>query len=108
MIRISLIRSGGFAGIPVTVNVDSDSLSEEDEQEYRVLVEAAGFFQLPESIDSPGGGADRFMYKLTVEVDGRSHSVEVSDAAVPHQLRPLLDRLTSAALRTRRAGLPPG
>ena len=92
--------------MPVTVNVDSDSLSAEEEQELRGLIEAAGLCQLPESIDLPGGGADRFMYKLTVEVDGRSHSVEVSDAAVPSELRPLLDRLTSTARRTRRAGPP--
>lgn len=108
MIRISLIRSGGFAGMPVTVNVDSGALSEDEEREYLELIKAARLFQLPESIDSPGGGADRFMYKLNVEVDGRSHSVELSDAAVPPELRPLLARLTSAARRARRAGPPTG
>ena len=106
MIRISLIRSGGFAGIPMVVNVDSDSLSTEEEREFSGLIEAAGLFQLPESIDSPGGGADRFMYKLTVDVDGHSHSVEVGEAAVPSGLRPLLDRLTSTARRTRQSRPP--
>ena len=94
--------------MPVTVDVDSGSLSAEDEKEYRELIEAAGLFQLPESIELPGGGADRFMYKLTVEVDGKHHSVELSDAGIPPELRPLVDRLTSAARRTRRAGPPSG
>ena len=94
--------------MPLTVNVESGALSAEEEQEYQELVKDAGFFQLAESIDLPGGGADRFLYKLSVEVDGRSHSVEVSDAAVPPELRPLLDRLTSAARGTRRAGPPSG
>lgn len=88
------------------VNVDSGSLSAEEDGELRGLIEDARLFQLPESIDSPGGGADRFMYKLTVDVDGRSHSVEVSDAAVPSELRPLLDRLTSTARRNRQSHPP--
>ena len=94
--------------MPVTVDVDSDSLSEEEGQEYGELINAAGFFQLPESIDLPGGGADRFMYKLTVEVEGRSHSVALSDAAVTPELRPLLDRLSATVRRTRRTGPPTG
>ena len=88
------------------VNVDSGSLSAEEDGELRGLIETARLFQLPESIDSPVGSADRFMYKLTVEVDGRSHSVEVSDAAVPSELRPLLDHLTSTARRTRQSRPP--
>ena len=104
MIRVQFTRSGGFAGIPVTASCESDSLTPEDEDELRRLIESAGFFQLPATVTSSTSsapGADRFAYRLTVEVDGEEHTVDMEEAAVPPESRPLLEWLSGFARRRR-------
>jgi hypothetical protein len=66
-------------------------------------VDAARFFDLPAVIASPTPGADRFQYKITVEAEGRRHTVEVGEAAVPGNLQPLIQRLITLA-RSARGG----
>lgn len=100
--RIMFERSGGFTGIPMSATLDSDSSSPQDEQELRHMIETAGFFQLPSVIDSAGPGGDRFLYRLTIEIEGHQHAVEMSEAAVPPELRPLLERMMAAARRAPR------
>lgn len=102
--RVHFERSGGFAGMRMAATIDSQTLSSEEAGALRQMVEAAGFFDLPVTIAAPQPGADRFLYRLTVEVEGREHTIEVSDAAVPTSLRPLLDWLTAAARKAQRAG----
>ena len=70
----------------------------------RELVEAADFFQLPERITTPLPVADRFLYRVTIEAEAQTHTVIVSEAAVPSSLRPLLEWLTTAGRRWRRSG----
>ena len=100
--RIIFERSGGFTGIPMSATLDSDSLSPQDERQLRDMIETAGFFQPPSMIDSSGPGGDRFLYRLTVEIEGQEHAVGMSEAAVPPALRPLLERMTAAARRAPR------
>ncbi len=99
--RVSFERTGGFAGMRVTATIDSESLPPEEERKLRHMVEATDFFQLPATLQAPTPGADRFVYRLTVESDGQRHTVEASDAAVPSSLRPLLEWLTAAARKGR-------
>lgn len=95
--KIYFERTGGFAGMRMTATVNTESLSPDKARELRDMVDAAAFFDLPALIAAPTLEADRFRYKLTVEVEGRRHTVEMSDAAVPDALRPLLQKLTVAA-----------
>ena len=101
-------RTGGIAGMRMAATIDSDSLSREEVDQLRVLVEAAGFFDLPEKIGGPdAGGADRFLYTVAVETDGLRHTVHTSEAAAPPPLRSLIQWLTSAARKERRrSGTP--
>ena len=99
--RIHFERTGGFAGMRVTATIDTESLSPEEASELQEMVNAASFFDLPEVIEAPNGGADRFQYRLTVEDAGRSHTVRVGEAASPDELRPLLRRLTTLARSSR-------
>jgi len=88
--RVVLERSGGFAGISRTLSISSDELPAEEAQKVADLVEAAGFFGLPSIIRSTEPGADRFQYKITVESEHGSHTVQVDEAAVPPRLQPVL------------------
>jgi len=99
--RIHFERTGGFAGMRMTATVNTESLSSEEARDLQEMVEAAGFFDLPAVITTPTPGADRFYYKLTVEAEGRQHTVEMGEAAVPEALRPLLQRLTAVARSAR-------
>ncbi len=107
MMRIHFERTGGFAGMGMAATIDTGSLSQEEAAQLRDLVEAAGFFDLPAEVTGPERGADRFLYRLTVEMEGRRHTVRTSDAAVPAALRPLIDWLTKAARKARRSGGTP-
>ena len=101
-------RTGGFAGIRMAATVDTESLSREDADQLRALVEAAGFFDLLETIGGPeAGGADRFLYTVVVETEGVRHTVHTSEAAAPPALRSLIRWLTNVARRGRQGGGAP-
>ncbi len=92
---IRMERSGGFTGIPMQAVIDTDTLAAEDKQNLRNLVESAHFFDLPASLPSPSGGADRFNYRLTVEEASRSHTVEFGEAAAGEPLQALVRQVTA-------------
>ncbi len=94
---IRLERTGGFAGLRRTVTLNTDILPSEEALKLQEIIDAAGFFDLPEKFPLPARGADYFVYRLTVEKDGKKHIVEVSEPAVPAELRPLLQSLLKYA-----------
>lgn len=90
--KISLERSGGFAGMTRTFQVDADALTDEERALVDRLVASAEFFALPATIAAPdAAGADRFSYRLTIESADGTHTVETSDASAPDSLKPLID-----------------
>ncbi len=92
--RIRFQRTGGFAGRSIQGSLDSSSLSEIQARRLSELLEQAHFFELPVKLKSASPAADRFSYTVTVETESGSHTVEAGEAAVPPELRPLLDYLT--------------
>ncbi len=89
--RISLERTGGFAGISKRVTVDTNNLAPEEAKQLPCLLETADFFNLPATITTPSKERDRFQYTLTVEDSDRQHTVTVSEAALPATLRSLIE-----------------
>ena len=88
--KVTLVQSGGFAGLRVGKIADTDGLPAGDGEELRDLVEAAGFFDLPERIGFPPKHADRFQYRIGVEDGGRQKTVLVSEEALTDQLKALV------------------
>jgi hypothetical protein len=87
--KIELRQSGGVAGIiRPTRTIDTDTLPEAEASRWRDLVAAADFFRLPTSI-AAGPRRDAFTYVVTVEEQGRSHTVQTQQGAD----FPALDRL---------------
>lgn len=95
--HIQFERSGGFAGLRLTAALDSDTLSSDDAATLRALIHAASFFDLPAKHEKAQSGADRFQYKVTVEIDNRRHAIEIDESVAPPSLRPLLNWLTEKA-----------
>ena len=99
-IKIIFERSGGVAGMRTTTTVNTESLPPAEAQMLREMVDKAKFFDLPAVLAAPkSNNADRFQYKLTVEVGNRRHTVETGEAAAPQTLQPLLTRLGEMARR---------
>ncbi len=98
--RIRFERTGGFAGRRIQGSLDSSSLSDIQARRLAELLEQAHFFELPLKLKSASPSADRFNYTVTVETESGSHTVEAGEAAVPPELRPLLDYLTRSLSAT--------
>lgn len=98
--RIVFERSGGFAGMRISATIDTQALSPEQASELRSLIEAAHFFDLPKTIRSSTPGGDQFQYQVTIEGEGKRHTIEVNDASAPASLQPLLRQLTRLARST--------
>ncbi len=100
--RICVLRTGGFTGIPMRAEVDTHSLDPEDRESLEELVNSANFFDLPEQIQSHGRGADRFNYKITLNKDEQSHTIELSEANMPEDLQALVQQVTLLARSARK------
>jgi hypothetical protein len=97
--KIEYVRSGGLAGLRQSYSASSDALSADEQSQLSQLIEDSRFFDQPEMIGTGGSGADRFQYRISVEDDGRSHTVQVGEDAVPAELRPLISWLANASRR---------
>jgi hypothetical protein len=107
--RIEFQQSGGVAGIRrPAVTIDTASLPPEEAGKWHELVTAADFFNLP-AASSAGAARDAFSYRITVEADGRRHTIQTHDAAASPSLRLFIDRLRRAGSATpgRSPNLPP-
>lgn len=89
--RVSLERTGGFAGISRKTTVDTANIPTNEAKQLPQLLEAADFFNLPENLTASPTQPDRFQYILTVEDGAKKHTITVSEAAMPGTLRPLIE-----------------
>ncbi len=92
--RISFERTGGFAGLKVQRVVDSKDLRPEEAERLAVLLRKSHFFDLPDRLEAASQGADRFHYRLTVENDEGTRTLEASEASLPEEMRPLIQWLS--------------
>jgi len=90
--HITLQRTGGFTGIPMTKKIDGAAMPPEEAAKLRNMVDKAQFFQLPPIIPAKPQ-PDRFQYEIRIEQDGKEHSVIVDETAVPARLKPLMQWL---------------
>jgi hypothetical protein len=96
MTKIYFERTGGFMGRKVSATIDLDELPDDQAEALGELLDDADFFELPPDLTRPAM-PDAFTYNITVSSDERQHSVRVSDATVPDDLRPLLEELSKQA-----------
>jgi hypothetical protein len=95
--RIEFVRSGGFAGLFLTANIDLQTLPPDESATFEREINDTAFFELPEQIKSSFPMPDRFEYQITVTSPQRTHTVTVSESLVTDALRLLVDHLTDLA-----------
>jgi hypothetical protein len=109
--RIEFAQEGGlgyFPSLNKPVTVEVDHLDKEEAEELKRLVEAARFFDLPASIGAPArGAADYQHYILSIEDDGRQHTVRVLVPVEDPALQELV-RAVQKHVKAARAGTPGG
>lgn len=88
-------RSGGFAGLHLSHDIGSSDLTPEEGNELNRLVNSSHFFDLPSELRATSPGADRYRYKLTLNNGPQQHTVAIDEAAVPENLRPLINWVTA-------------
>jgi hypothetical protein len=82
--KISVKRSGGFAGLTENIaDVDTTQLEETAAQQVKQLVESIGFFDLPNTVAGGGLGADFFHHEITVTQGKRQHTIAFDDDNTP-------------------------
>jgi hypothetical protein len=94
--KIGFVRSGGFAGIRLAVDVDTNDLPLEEATQLAQLVEQAhsSLSAVPLSAPAP----DRFEYQLTIDASEYGPEVHrLYEPDVPEPVRPLIDMLTLLA-----------
>ena len=91
--RISIERSGGFTGLRMSFTLSEDMLSQDEMQKIQDIINNANFFEIPPKASAPPGAADYFQYKITVETDEKSHTIETNDLAMQESLQPLIEFL---------------
>jgi len=99
MMRIRFERSGGFlpSAMKLDHTINSEDLSPDDVGTLESLVAQAGIADLSKQQAPVKARPDASYYRLTVEDDEGSHSVQASDADMPTTLRPLVKWLTDRA-----------
>jgi hypothetical protein len=96
-VRIQFKMEGGIAYFPSLnkpITLDSDTLPKQECDELKRLVNAIRFFDLPTRMSSLStGAADYRQYTITVENEGKQHTVHLTDPIEDPNLQALLTYL---------------
>jgi hypothetical protein len=105
--RVIFQSEGGvahFPGLSRPVTIEDDQLPEQAAEELRQLIEAARLFDQPAQVGSTArGAADYRQYTITVEADGRRHTVRLIEPIEDPALQRLVRFLQEQAKAQRRS-----
>jgi hypothetical protein len=108
--RVIFTTEGGvafFPGLSQPVTIDAAALTQEERNELERLIDEAGFFALPAEAGKPAkGAADYRQYTITVEEQGRRHTVRTSDPLEDPKLGNLTGFLQRKARELRKTPKP--
>ena len=96
--RVTLARSGGFAGIlPRPVSLDTAALPRAVARRIEELVAATDFFGMPSQLAAPRRQPDRFQFTVRVATDdGRVHTVTCDEEVAPEPFLELVRTVQKA------------
>ena len=104
--RVSVTRSGGFAGITRTTTADTNRLAPSDQQQLLALVRQAGLAGAAASQSQAAPQPDRFSYTVTVDDQGRKRSADFSEQSLPEEVRTLISWVGAVEGREESIGPP--
>jgi hypothetical protein len=93
--KITYRRTGGFAPIPVSCSLDTETMPADEAQELVRLVHASGFMKLESRRNS--AARDVRLHTIKVEHDAAGKDVSFDDVSIPAEVRPLIQFLQARA-----------
>ena len=100
--KIKFERTGGFAGIRLTAEIDMDNLPEDQKREIIDLLDEADFDELSEKHTDKLPIPDEFVYSIMVHSREKEYQVLAGESALPNDLQPLIEILESIAKKQMR------
>jgi hypothetical protein len=98
--RIVCERSGGFAGLTTRAEVDTAHLSPADSRKLKQLVEESRLLDQP--AQAAGAMPDQYQYDVTIEDEGRTHSIQTNDAAASEETIKLVEWVIKTARKAQK------
>lgn len=95
-VAVTVVRSGGFAGLRRQWDVEADA---RDADRWVALVEACPWDECT-SGDRAAGGADRFAYRIIARVPGATRRADLAEAEVSGPWCTLIDAVHEASTAT--------
>lgn len=95
--RIKYERTGGFAGMRLTADIEPNDLPEEQAKTLLDLLDDLDFPELPEQLTNDSSMPDQFTYTITVESLEWKHTVITGDESAPEKMQELLQMLNRIA-----------
>ena len=89
--KISVRRSGGFANIGASAEVDTSTLPREKADELQRLVGNAGFPDQPPAPLRAAGGADVYQYEITLDDGSGAKTYRADEMKMPDGWRAVVD-----------------
>jgi hypothetical protein len=105
--KISVVRGGGLAGMVKRTELASDALSAEDAETLHRKVEQAGLLESLEAPQAEPAHPDELTYEVTVEREGRQHTVRATESEMPEAVRALVN-WTDSRPEVKTTVRPPG
>lgn len=93
--KIKFRQSGGYAGLIMGCELDTNLLSPKEATKLKSLVEQSDIFQTKSTRSE--NTADLINYEITIETKKAKHQVRFDDLSLPEKVLPLLNYLQSQA-----------
>jgi hypothetical protein len=95
--KVSYTRTGGFAPIPVSCTLDTETSTPDEARELERLIAVSGIMQA-QSLTNPAARDVRLhSIKITDDKTQSSKEVEWDDITIPPEARPLIQFLQARA-----------
>jgi hypothetical protein len=100
MMRIVCERTGGFAGLTLRAEVDSEQLTPAEARKLKRLVKESQVLDQPAKAE--GAMPDQYQYDLEIEDEGRTRTIQTNDAAASEEMAKLIEWVIETARRARK------
>ena len=89
---ITLLRTGGFTGIPLNKTIDTAHIPQQDAKEIEGLISQVDFSSLDQPKEAEGS-PDRFTYSLSIQNEEMFQNIKVSESFLSQPCRELIGHL---------------
>jgi hypothetical protein len=97
-VRIRIERSGGFAGIPITNEMDSKDLPSALVRAAKNIIEDKSVTSLLTK-SSPKGAADHYTYKISIQDGLNRRAIECNQYNIEGELKSLVNYIERNSLK---------